>query len=62
MRIDSDELQLATRWYYGLSRDKAQAIRKAMISCDKLGVDGNQVLIASYRLYNRMMANSVPSK
>ena len=60
MTIHSDELGLALRWFYGLSADRRNAITKAMRSVEKLRIDGNQVLIAAYRLYNRTIQNSVP--
>ncbi len=63
IRVTTDELRAATLWYSNVIKPNDRyAIAKAMRSCDALGVDGNQVLIASYRAYNRMMAHTVPAR
>lgn len=59
--VNTDELPDAMRWFRKLSDDKRAAIIKAMRSVDKCGVDGTWVLVASYRMYNRMMADTVPA-
>ena len=61
MTINIEELGDALKWYRSLPRDTQLAITKAMRSVDRCKVDGNTVLIASHRLYNRMMADTVPA-
>jgi hypothetical protein len=58
--IQSDELGDALRWFMYQPISTAHAIRKAMRSVEIFGIDGTHVLIAAYRMHNRVMANTVP--
>lgn len=58
--VNAEELMEALRWFRTQPRDIQRAINKAIRSVDLCRVDGTRVLIASYRLHTRMMANSIP--
>lgn len=54
IKIHIDELNTAVSWYLRvITQEQRYAISKSMRSVERLGIDGNKVLIAAYRLWLR---------
>ena len=61
MKVTSEELESALKWFRSsqITSEQREAVKKAMRSVGHF-TDSTCVLIATYRMYTRMMADTVP--